>query len=215
MRTFVHPVSLIVAALLTSTSTTTLASAQTAPRGVEETQHLLSGPKSHGGFGSMDARVTRLAGGTALLAGFRAGWLIGHRLSIGAAGWWNATPRVNTAYTLPSGQRAGLGFGYTGLELGWTFRPTSLVHVSAGALLGAGGAYYHELGTRSDRYERTPVDAFIVAEPTLGVDVNIARFVRLGAVAAYRSTSGAAVGTLGDRSLRGASGGLTLKFGRF
>lgn len=176
---------------------------------------LVDGPRVTGGFGGLDVRATRLAGKTAVLSGLRGAWLVNHRLSIGGSAWWNVTPRINDVYRLPSGKRTGLGFGYGGVELGWSFAPAQVVHLTASTLVGAGASSFYELGRSNDDYERTRTDVFFVAEPSLGLEFNVSRHVRLVASGSYRFTAGAQLESLDNKSFQGVGGGLTLKLGSF
>jgi hypothetical protein len=84
------------------------------------------------------------------------------------------------------------------------------VHVSAAVLVGAGGVRL-DVASSLD----APEDAFLVAEPELGLELDVARRVRVAAGASYRFVRGARIHAATDAELRGVAGTLALKLGHF
>jgi hypothetical protein len=58
-------------------------------------------------------------------------------------------------------------------------------------------------------------DAVFVMEPTVGVEMNITTFFRLGFGASYRYVSGVNIYGLTNKELSDVTGTITLKFGTF
>jgi hypothetical protein len=84
-----------------------------------------------------------------------------------------------------------------------------MVHPTASMLIGAGGIST-ALQAAGDND-----DAFFVAEPALGVELNAASFMRLGVGASYRWVAGVELGGLRDQDLSGPTGELSVRLGRF
>lgn len=178
---------------------------------------------SHGGYGGVTASYSNIGGRDAILVGGRGAWLINHRIGIGLAGTGfitesKADAQLNDRYQL-------LG-GYGGLFLEFIINPESPVHVSFPITIGAGGVSYARSHNsfRGNDFDFLDEDsqAFFVVEPGIELELNVVRFMRVAFGASYRytsdidlnyATSGQAITT--KDALRGLSGGITLKFGKF
>jgi hypothetical protein len=93
--------------------------------------------------------------------------------------------------------------------VGYRIAPAAIVHPTASMLIGAGGISTDLQAAGDDD------DAFFVAEPALGVELNVASFLRLGAGASYRWVAGVELGGLRDEDLSGLRGELSVRLGRF
>lgn len=167
-----------------------------------------------GVYGGPEVRATRLAGQGAVLAGARGGWIINHHLLLGVAGYANAGRAVRAGRALPSGRAADLGVGYGGVDLGWVHRPSRPVHLTLGALVGAGAVGYRDPAAPVDGWTDTG-DAFFVTEPSAALELNLAPRVRVALGGSYRLVRGARLATVRDRDLQGPAGTLMVKFGKF
>lgn len=158
-------------------------------------------------FSSVDGMATAFVGG-------RAGMMIpldsANNMTIGGAmyGMMN-----DIAVGEAAGRAASqyLRMGYGGLELGYVLQPGTLVHFSAGTLLGMGWA---DCGKDAYYDSRVRREAFFVAEPGVGLMLNATSFLRLGLEASYRFAGATASDEFRGVQLSGPAGGITLQFGR-
>jgi len=89
------------------------------------------------------------------------------------------------------------------LFLGYTFRSHQLLHPILYLQVGSGQLEVEDLGS----------DNVFVAQPSIGAEVNIARFFRLGIDGGYRFTSGNDLPGISDDQLTGPVLNLRFKFG--
>ncbi|MBK6542665.1 MAG: hypothetical protein IPG10_15565 [Flavobacteriales bacterium] len=180
----------------------------------------------HGGWGGPSAVYTRMLDQEALLVGFKAGWLINHRFSMGLAGYGLVTEVKNPAYDTylqQSGQiilqPSQFEMGYGGLLLESIIAYKSPVHVSLPVLIGAGGCTYQRvtpptLWSDSLSYVDDS-QAFFVVEPGIDIELNVTRYLRLGLGGSYRLTSDMELPATAKDALHGINAALTIKVGVF
>ena len=89
------------------------------------------------------------------------------------------------------------------LFLGYTFRSENIIHPLIYLQTGSGKLEVEDVGS----------DRVFVAQPTFGVEANIARFFRLGIDGGYRFFSGNDLSGFEDRDFAGPVLNLRLKFG--
>jgi len=103
-------------------------------------------------------------------------------------------------------------------------KSNKFVHITAGVLVGEGGAaytsaYWHDHGNFDDYFEsrnRTyESSAYYIAEPQLGAELNLLKFMRMEVSASYRFVSGLKLPNTENKDLSGFSGGIMFKFGKF
>lgn len=184
-------------------------------------QTLINGPIHHGFYLAPVAKITRMDGESAFLAGGKLAWLINHRFSIGFAGYgridnlewdWFHDHGIMTEQ-----------MGYGGLLLEANFLPLKILHINTGLLLGAGAvnrpaaAEYNcidSCGNR-DRHHHQKTDVFMAVEPEINLELNITRYCAIGLGIGYRFVSGIdqTLGSSNDK-MSGLTSALTLKFGR-
>jgi hypothetical protein len=172
---------------------------------------------AQGGFGGLGARVTNIDNKAECLAGGSVGYLINHHFNIGFGGYGLTDGSFHRTL---GGVERRLEMGYGGLNVGYTFAPNSLVHLSLQTLLGAGGIGYEYETDHwdKDHYEKSVQgDAFFVVEPMLYLELNMTKWFRLDLGGGYRYVDGVDENVVGvsSQTLRGANGELLLKFGWF
>lgn len=164
---------------------------------------------SHGGYGAPEVKLTSIAGTAGLLVGGQGGWVINHVFVLGGAGYGLATdvPSPDVLQT-PGASRAFLSYGYGGPRL--TFIPGARrpVHLVAAVLVGGG-----HVSSKSEG--RSTGGGFFVVEPELGVEVNVARHLRIALGASYRIAGATSIVGLDTGALSGPTGLLAVKIGDF
>ncbi len=184
------------------------------PAGVaaQQEQTLMSGPVEHGGFGGPVVKLTQIANEFGVLVGGRGGWIINHSLVLGGGGYGLANS--SDFRLVEGGRERRLALGYGGVELEYVNRWSDVAHLTAGILIGAGGASWYDWRGGDSGFEDDG-DAFFIAEPALNVEVNIVHFFRVGVGGSYRFVEDVDLRGLTDADVRGAAGSLTFKFGKF
>jgi len=189
----------------------------------QENTLLSSGVTSSGGFGGPVAKYTQLNNQSAFILGARGGWVVNHSFIIGG-GMYGLVGNVSVDTKIGDiiyKDSDYLRFGYGGLELEYIFAPMNVVHVSIYTLLGVGGASYRNYDDNyfgEDEYYsnhsmmRNPV---FVAEPAVNMEVNITELFRVDLGVSYRYVSNVDYQMITAEDLRGISGILTFKFGKF
>lgn len=176
-------------------------------------EYLLSnGPRDFGGFGGPMYRVSQVSGETMVLAGGGGAMLINRRFAIGGMGLGGTSAVDAILGGVPT--RGEMDFGYGGLTLEMITRPSKMVHATYGVLLGGGGISVWP----DDRRPRSTFDeteSFGVAEPQIGAEVNIVRWMRIGVTGSYRFVFGSEETRLANTNLSGASGSVVFRFGKF
>ncbi len=187
-----------------------------APLPVEDQPRtLLTAKTARGGFGGLRAAYTRVQGRPGAIIGGRGAFLANHWFAVGLAGYGlvsrfnDHTDAVNT----PSS--SGLAMGYGGLWLEAIVLPMEVVHVSVGALVGAGGVSYGRWSRGMDDNTWNRGSAMFVAEPSVAVELNVASFMRVGLEGSYRLVAGSDLARVSDHDLSGWTVGTVLKFGKF
>lgn len=180
-----------------------------------------------GGYGSLGGGYTRFMGRDSGLVSLEGALLFDHRLSIGLAGYgFTRTPRGPAA---TDGTPQQFGAGYGGLALRYSVFGGLPVYGTFGLVMGAGAINLHrhrewsdesawddgyddehEPGFRAGRF-----DPFLFAQPELALNVNVTRWLRLGANVGYRFTGG--VGRFGktESDVNGIVAGGAIQLGWF
>lgn len=193
----------------------------------QQHETLFDSPIEHGGYGVLVQKLTSIRGEAGLMMGGYGGWLIDHRLMIGAGGYGlvtnvRASAESEAAYS-PFNEPLYVEFGYGGLMLEYIVAPTKLVHINLQALIGAGGVTHRsnmydnlldEDGPDYRHYGRK--EAVFVAEPAINVELNVTQWFRVTAGGSYRYVSGVnEIRGIANKDLSGPSASLGLKFGAF
>ncbi len=170
-----------------------------------------------GGYGALSIQYTELEGRDAFVFGARGAVVIGHMMAIGigGSGFFNETQHNNI-----TGQDVSIAGGYGGFFFEPIVLPRYPVHVSFPILIGAGGLSVMTSEENGwENYESEASDAFMVIEPGVEVELNVTRFFKFCVGAYYRYTSDVQIDDseyqVDEDILRGFSGGVTFKFGRF
>jgi hypothetical protein len=179
----------------------------------------LTGPGRNIGFYfGFSTSYSQIDGYDAFSAGTTLALIANHSLAIGFSGkgfFTEPYQRVqgsNTSYNLTG--------GYGGFLIEPIIFPTFPVHISFPILLGGGGIARSRLTDFDYPYDYTEVyiedtEAFMIAEPGIEIEFNVARWMRLSLGGTYRITTSLDPGNFGSNPLNGFTGGMSLKFGKF
>lgn len=198
-----------------------------APQAVKEEQETLfgDGDIDHGGYGGPELKIGRVASGDAVFFGGKGGWIIDHKLVIGAGGWGMTNQRAAPDRLQPrTGLRRMVNVGYGGGIVEYFIRPEKVVHGTVALLIGGGGINLRDRDAHcrggddcmdADNMDDVATDSFFILEPEAGVELNIVKFMRLNAGISYRYVTG--VGDIGfeNDDLRSFNGTMTVRFGAF
>lgn len=188
-----------------------------------EIQTIVGKNNAIGGYGAISLQYTEIQDRDAFVFGARGAIVIGHMMSMGLTG----TGFFNDAHAYTNGLGETQDISLAGGYGGFFFEPVLFskfpVHVAIPVTIGAGG-----VGVVSDKdndngdiwdneYESQGSDAFMVIEPGIEVELNVTRFFRFCVGGYYRYTSHVDIPEFDIPTgiLKGFSGGVTFKFGRF
>ena len=191
-------------------------------------QTLFGEGRISGAFGGFDMKVSPVRDNLNLLLGGQGGVIFNRHLYLGVAGYGMSTRErfdgldSRLPETAPNRDiRIDMtGFGYGGLLFGYTIAPNNLVHIDIPVVIGAGGVDLSDdnITLSDDDFTLKPSiesSAFFVAEPGFNIELNMARFFRLGIGGGYRYIYGTDLENLTDNDLSGWTANVSLKFGKF
>ncbi|MCP4133390.1 MAG: caspase family protein [bacterium] len=158
-------------------------------------------------YGALIPRYGRLGGENTFLLGTRGGLILNHSFVFGAGGFGNTTSR---RLTVDSTDR-DVSIGYGGFMFEYYFFATSLVNISTGVIIGAGGVGY-KVGSGDDQVEGS---AFFALEPHVGVYLNVTDFLRVGVDVSYLYINGISMSGVSDSDYRGFSASLVVAYVSF
>ncbi len=144
-------------------------------------ENLIQGDIDHGFYISLPTKLTVLDGVLTPLPGARAGWIIDHTFSIGAAAYFMLDK--NETDFVVSERPAEILLTYGGLQLMYIGNSNRLFHYEVGTLIGFGGLNYSDRGTDYDLPNSSHI---FVMEPEAGLVLNIASFAQVSAGLSYR-----------------------------
>jgi hypothetical protein len=191
---------------------------QTKTRPASDIQTLTGPGKNVGFYFGFHSEYSQVAGYDAFGAGGTFAIIANHGLAIGFSGKgfftepYERIPGSNTSYSYTG--------GYGGFLIEPIIFPKYPIHVSFPILLGAGGIAKSMFTNNNYPYDYTEVyvedvEAYIIAEPGIEIEFNVARWMRLGLGGSYRFTSSLEPSEFESNPLNGFTGGFSLKFGKF
>jgi len=179
----------------------------------------LFGNSSNGGYGAFSIGFTQINQIQAITMGGRGEWIIGHSLGLGFYGSGFMTDFVKTAADMNYNMVGGHG----GIVIEPILIPRFPVHISFPLMAGIGGIAYAEnqqsgFQGNYDAYIKS-TDYFLIAEPGAELEFNLTRWMRLAIGASYKVTTDIhfknTLEPIANNALKGISGGVTIKFGKF
>lgn len=141
-----------------------------------------------------------------------------HSLAIGLVGkgfFSDAFPS-----TLSPTTKNNFSGGYGGILIEPILFPKSPIHLAFPVILGAGGITKNILYNYDYPYEYTQIEvddaaAFLIAEPGVELEVNVARWLRFGVGCSYRFTTELESTSIETQIMDGFTGGISIKMGLF
>ena len=218
MKRFFVLLTILVAATMTNAQNETQAKA-----GEMQTIFGKNAQPSLGWMIGTESGYTQFDGHNAWLCGLTAGMVIDRHLTIGVKGtsWHNRNSMLFTGVTDTAS--AYLEGGYGGLLLEYTLFPNSPVHLTFPVLIGGGALTYvsdkEYFEWDDDEWDSEHLilddDVFFVIEPGIRAEVNILRFMKLGAGISYRYSGDVDLVNTPDDLLNNFTATVGLKFGKF
>lgn len=183
----------------------------------DEFRTLFGHDNFRGAYGAFTIGYSEIDQKQAVIFGGRFEWLAGHSIGLGFGG----TGFINEYHYEPAlNSDVFLTGGYGGLYIEPILMPNFPVHLSFPILLGAGGISYitEDMDFNHNMIEDS--EAFLIAEPSAEIELNLTRRFRLALGTSYRFTTPFNVGTSGtptvsSKALEQFSFMVTFKFGRF
>jgi hypothetical protein len=173
---------------------------------------------SNGFYMGLNSSYSQIYKQDAFNIGASVAWIANHSLALGFAGkGFFSEPQPYIQSTSKDFNYSG---GYGGLLIEPILFPRMPIHISFPVILGIGGiarSIYYDL---EYPYETTDSyidvsDAFVLVEPGAELELNVARWIRIGLGCTYRFTQGIDEDDLPDNPLEGITTGFSIKLGKF
>jgi hypothetical protein len=177
---------------------------------------IFSKNRRNGGYGALSFSYTEIDNKDAFLMGARGSWIIDHSFAIGLGGCGFIND-VDYHGWLNTDLDNNLAGGYGGLYLEPILAPRLPVHISFPVLLGVGGISNIPDQANWDDwvFDESNSDIYLVFEPTVELEFNLTRHMRLAGSIGYRFTSDIDLENTNPDLLKGTNIGLVFKFGKF
>lgn len=177
---------------------------------------IFSKNRQNGGYGALSFSYTQIDGKDAFLMGARGSWIIGHSFAIGLGGCGFIND-LNSRNWLNNDLNSNLAGGYGGLYLEPILAPRLPVHISIPVLFGVGGISKISDNRDWNNYvfDDSEDDVYLVFEPSVELEFNMTRHLRLAGSIGYRFTSDIEMANTNPDILEGTNIGLILKLGSF
>ncbi len=188
------------------------------PKKKDNPPHTLIGNKdvTLSGYGAPVYKFSPVGETYGHFVGGRGGLIIDDIFVIGGGGYGLVYPDEREKFSgeTYTGTEPYVHMGYGGGILELHFFPKSLIHISAGVLVGAGGITFDSNNEDSGNNNRQG-DTFFVTEPEVNLFVNVTRFFRIGIGASYRYVYGINSEEISDSDFRGPAAQVMFAFGWF
>ncbi len=195
---------------------TILVIGQDDPRNNQQQNTLFGSIPPKGGFIAFSAKPAYVNDQAAYMSGLQAAVVMGRKVNLGFAAYGLLTD-VRSGQFTEEGTEYFVEMGYGGFLIEPVLGSHRMVHLTAPVILGGG---ISTLASRrpwdmGSNYDYTDPEFFFIAEPGVNAELNLFRFMRLGAGVGYRFVGETGVFRSSATNLSGWSGNLTLKLGWF
>lgn len=177
---------------------------------------IFSKNRTNGGYGAVSLSYTQIDGKDAFLMGARGSWIIDHSFAIGLGGCGFVND-MDYHGMRDNSIENNLAGGYGGLYLEPIIAPRFPVHLSFPVLFGIGGITNIENDIDMDYWtaDEGQTDVYLVLEPSVELEFNLTRNLRMAGTLGYRFTSDIELKNTSPDILEGFNAGVILKFGKF
>ena len=185
--------------------------------GFAQTETLLGGDLSFGGFGGPNVELGFVDGEAEFYSGGSGAMIINGQFLVGGFGQRMVSDHIIDPYEGFAIRPAVLSNRVTeinqgGLWLGYIFKPTKLVHFHSGLQMGAGEVDFYDEFIDSWQFDD---DGFFALRPYVGAEMNITSFFKINLSAGYQFINGLSNPYLSDGELSNPFLNLGFKFGYF
>lgn len=178
---------------------------------------------SHGGYGAINSKFTRINGDFAHLAEIYGGWYINHKFTLGISGAATTNNlRVPEQDRAVPGEKLSYQYVQFGLFTEYVLASNRAVHLSAQLMSGTGLTVQYQRydWDHEDRYHHNEDDIhdtnwFTVIEPGVNAEFNVLKWMRFCTGVSYRASFGSDGLGLKDKDISGISLNAGFKFGKF
>ncbi len=180
----------------------------------DEVRTLMSSSRHFGFYASPMIKFGRVVGNNAIITGGRLGLIAGRALGFGFEGFGLVPEGVKTDNATGRRMRSVGGMG--GLFLEPIVASNRVVHLTFPVGIGLGWhGYFDYIDNTWQEGELIEGDVFGYVEPSIHVELNLTRFLRIGATGAYRIASAITLPDTDSNAMNGANFGAYIKIGRF
>lgn len=162
-----------------------------------------------GAWGGWNFQLTELGDQNAVMQGGFGGLEFNKTIFLGW-GAYKLQDRVELEPDTDQSRTGDIDFRYNGPMIRYTPRARSVVHPMFGLQAGFGKI---DLDYDSENLEDPGTDKVFIIQPTVGGELNITRWCRLGAELGYRYALNTELPYVGDGFANGLYGAATLRFG--
>lgn len=183
-----------------------------------EIRTLFNSDRSFGGYFAMSLGYTNLGTKDACVAGGRFIFVANHYLGIGFGGKGIISNSSNIPNTtlMDSYTYSNYAGGYGGIYIEPIILSTNPVHIAVPLLFGGGAFQCIQWTKNFDETNPMHTSVFMVFEPGIDIEFNIAKWFRIGIGASYTLSSKMDENDYYESDiLRGLNYGLTFKVGKF
>ncbi|WP_020528219.1 hypothetical protein [Flexithrix dorotheae] len=177
--------------------------------------------KVTGGFGGVDWKATRLNGRTTWMVGGKAALTFNEKVNIGLAGY-GLNKKSPFQGTDPA-QELWMSFNYAGLYAEYIMNPNKLFHISFPLIIGSSHVNVRDqLENYPPNHPDNDFDPHViedsngfVIEPGVNVELNVLKFMKVGASGGYRFVGNHDLKNVSNGDLNNWSFSVGVKFGWF
>ena len=172
------------------------------------------------GYGVVSTQFSKFNGQHAIFTGAYGGWMLRHKLMIGAGGYWLATNHKGYGVNAETREQNQYKMGYGGFVVEYAVIDNSRLHVTANTLMGGGilknGKGHGSLPDHgSDEMKDIDATGFYVVQPSVNVEYSVTPWFRIAAGGGYRYVAGADQAGITNRKMSAPTANLSFKFGGF
>lgn len=164
----------------------------------ERERTLFSGLRFSGAWGGPAVGIARFGNDNALLRGGFGGLEFNKSLFIGYGGF-----EIDESVRLNTLDFERFRFRYNGPMIQYTFIPHKVVHPSISFMAGPGKVSLND----------GPTDRVVIIQPSAGLEINVFRWMHVGAEAGYRFVTDTGLPNLNDKDLSAPFAEVKFKFG--